>query len=669
MKYRAEIDGLRALAVIPVILFHAGFKTFSGGFVGVDVFFVISGYLITTIILAEKQAGTFSIINFYERRARRIMPALFLVMFACLLFAWFWLSPQDMKSFSQSLVAVSAFASNILFWRTSGYFDTATELKPLIHTWSLAVEEQYYVLFPLFLLLTWKLGKRWIVALLALIGLISLSTAQWGSQIYPSFTFYQLPTRGWEILVGAFVAFYYANYNNLKHKQITRQLGSLLGFLLITYAIFAFDEQTPFPSLYTLAPTLGSALIILFATHKTLVGKILGTKLFLGTGLISYSTYLWHQPLFVFARYTSLNEPSLLLMAALCVVSIALAYLSWKYVERPFRNKHRFSRKQVFFYSALCSTLFIAFGLIGYFSDGFPDRVDYSPSRKLLSTNMSVFEEQVEFCWGKIKNSPSVESACRIGSLSSKPSFAIIGDSSTGALVAPLNSESLNHGISGFSYTFRSCPPLKSINPTKFSDEEKSCSDLRKSFFNGLKQNSSIPNTVIVGARYPILISKQRFDNKEGGVEPGDKWVWDTHTNNDIEYKKAISENLITSIKSILKSGRKVILIYPIPEAGWDVPKRLGQIYKINHHINPDDASTSFLRFIERNKDAYEALDAIGEDKNLVRIKPEDVFCNTYVKDRCVTNINGDPLYFDNNHLSNYGARLVVDEIIKHLNK
>lgn len=159
MNYRREIDGLRALAVLPVILFHAGFETFSGGFVGVDVFFVISGYLITTIILSELEQGKFSIANFYERRARRILPALFFVLLVCIPFAWFWLLPSDMIDFSKSLVAVSVFASNIMFWRESGYFDTAAELKPLLHTWSLAVEEQYYVFFPLFLILFWKLGK------------------------------------------------------------------------------------------------------------------------------------------------------------------------------------------------------------------------------------------------------------------------------------------------------------------------------------------------------------------------------------------------------------------------------------------------------------------------------------------------------------------------------
>ena len=173
MKYRREIDGLRAFAILPVILFHAGFQTFSGGFVGVDIFFVISGYLITTIIVAEKEAKTFTILNFYERRARRILPALFFVMFTCLPFAWFWLIPEDLKKFSDSLIAVTGFSSNILFWQSSGYFETSSELKPLLHTWSLAVEEQYYLFFPVFLILTWRLGKRLILFLLIFLAIIT----------------------------------------------------------------------------------------------------------------------------------------------------------------------------------------------------------------------------------------------------------------------------------------------------------------------------------------------------------------------------------------------------------------------------------------------------------------------------------------------------------------
>ena len=208
MTYRREIDGLRALAVLPVILFHAGFPTFSGGFVGVDVFFVISGYLITSIILAERQAGTFTLVGFYERRARRILPALFVVMGVCSVFSWLWLLPSDMKMFSQSLVAVPAFASNILFYLTSSYFEPAAELKPLLHTWSLSVEEQYYLLYPIMLLIAWRFGKRWIVAVLILLTGMSLAAAHYGSTTDPSFTFFLLPTRGWEILIGALVGFY-----------------------------------------------------------------------------------------------------------------------------------------------------------------------------------------------------------------------------------------------------------------------------------------------------------------------------------------------------------------------------------------------------------------------------------------------------------------------------
>jgi hypothetical protein len=271
----------------------------------------------------------------------------------------------------------------------------------------------------------------------------------------------------------------------------------------------------------------------------------------------------------------------------------------------------------------------------------------------------------VKFCWDRVKASPNIGSTCLLGDPKSPPIFAIIGDSSVGALVEPLNSYAYKKSISGFGYTFRSCPPLNSINPIPFSDEDKQCAELRQSFFGNLQTNSVIPHTIILGARYPILFDKSRFDNKEGGIENGEQWVWDVKANSDIEYKNKISANLMNSIRLILKSGRKVILIYPIPEAGWDVPARLARIYKLNGEIRAEDASTSYMRFIERNKDAYIALDSLGDHKNLIRIKPENFLCNTYVENRCITHINGTPLYFDNNHLSNAGAQIINDEIIK----
>ena len=223
MNYRREIDGLRAIAVLPVIGFHAGFKAFAGGFVGVDIFFVISGYLITTIILGEKQAGQFSLLQFYERRARRILPAMLFVMLACLPFAWIWMLPEQLKEFGRNLIATSLFSSNILFWRESGYFAAAADEKPLLHTWSLAVEEQYYVLFPLFVLLIWPLGRRWLIGALIACVLASLGLAEWGARHTPTSNFFFTPARGWELLLAR-------SFHVIGPEMATRGGASWRGF-------------------------------------------------------------------------------------------------------------------------------------------------------------------------------------------------------------------------------------------------------------------------------------------------------------------------------------------------------------------------------------------------------------------------------------------------------
>ena len=364
MEYRREIDGLRALAVLPVIFFHAGFETFSGGFVGVDVFFVISGYLITTIILAELEQGKFSIVNFYERRARRILPALFLVMLVCIPFAWVLLSPADLKSFSESLVAVALFFSNIFFWTDGGYFETAAELKPLLHTWSLAVEEQFYVLFPIFLMLFWKLGKRWLLGLLGLLFAASLALAHWGAYAQPTAAFFLLPTRGWELLIGAFAAFYLSQPNRLDFGKRLSEFVGWLGVALIFYAVFTYSRATPMPGFYALVPTVGTVLIILFATQQNAVGKFIGNKAFVGLGLISYSAYLWHQPVFAFARHWSKELDQFFILFLVAFV-LAISYFSWRFIERPFRAKGSFDRKFVFLCSLGCALIFIG---IGYFT-------------------------------------------------------------------------------------------------------------------------------------------------------------------------------------------------------------------------------------------------------------------------------------------------------------
>jgi peptidoglycan/LPS O-acetylase OafA/YrhL len=390
MKYRPEIDGLRSLAVIPVILWHAGFQVVSGGFVGVDIFFVISGYLITSIILAEKKSNTFSLIKFYERRARRILPALFVVMLTCLPIAWFVLLPADLKNFSKSLIAVSTFTSNFLFWRWSGYFDTASQLKPLLHTWSLAVEEQFYLFFPLFVMFLWRLAISRLGLALMLITILSFSLGQYFSVSRPFFAFYLLPTRGWELLVGALLALWQSTIQNDSDRSTyTRSALSIIGLIAILGSIFLFTEEIPTPSFFTLIPTLGAALIIFGANQNNIVGKLLSGKVFVLVGLISYSAYLWHQPLLAFAkhRFVELSEQ---LLFVLVLFTFFLSYISWKFIETPFRNQKKFSRKFIFTTATLCSAIFISIGYIGIISNGFSQR--FSLEDKEIA-ELDVFEQ------------------------------------------------------------------------------------------------------------------------------------------------------------------------------------------------------------------------------------------------------------------------------------
>ena len=386
---RHEVDGLRCFAVVAVILFHGGFRWFRGGYVGVDVFFVISGYLITSQILSAKEDNNFSLIDFYERRTRRILPALYFVLFFCLPFAYKCLLPTQLEEFAQGLIAIILFSSNVLFWLKDGYFAETTELNPLVHTWSLAVEEQFYMLFPLLLMFFWKLGKHSIVSITIVIALFSLFLAQWSGNLcltrpfikrnlhwfsQQSWASFYLPTgRVWELLMGALSAFY------LRHRAFRRhiliEVAAAAGFAAVLYSIFAFDIQTPFPSLYTLTPTVGTTLIILFGTKHTYVGRFLSQGVFTRIGLISYSAYLWHQPLLVYARISSVRSPDTWTIGSLCATSFILAYISWRFIEQPCRDKRKLSRIQIFSGAGLSGLLIIIIAIFFIVTDGAKNRL------------------------------------------------------------------------------------------------------------------------------------------------------------------------------------------------------------------------------------------------------------------------------------------------------
>tara|TARA_Y100000590_G_scaffold55884_1_gene58513 strand:- start:10788 stop:12596 length:1809 start_codon:yes stop_codon:yes gene_type:complete len=379
--YRKEIDGLRALAVIPVIFFHAGFKLFEGGYIGVDIFFVISGYLITSLLIEDIENKRFSVISFYERRARRILPALFFVMLCCIPFAWKLMLPDPLENFGQSLVATSFFSNNILLFATSGYWDLPSEFKPLLHTWSLGVEEQYYILFPLLLLLTWKFGSNTSLCIIICLTIISfiLSELSWhlNKDIIKirmgdlkDANFYLIPFRAWEILIGSIAVFIERKNNIIKNSFIES-----LGLAAILYSIFFFDDLSRVPGIEALIPITGTLLVLFFGSSRTFIGKILSLPLLVGMGLISYSLYLWHFPIFSFAKIYSIEDLGSYTLLLLSLTSIIIAYLSYRFIEKPFRNKNSISTGFFTISMFIIGTFIVFFGYLMHFNQGFPERI------------------------------------------------------------------------------------------------------------------------------------------------------------------------------------------------------------------------------------------------------------------------------------------------------
>jgi peptidoglycan/LPS O-acetylase OafA/YrhL len=361
LKYRPEIDGLRAVAVLSVILYHAGIPGVSGGFVGVDVFFVISGYLITGILLRELDAGTFSIVAFYERRARRILPALFLVLLVCIPFGWFLMDPYAFWRLGQGLIAVTFFVSNILFWRTTDYF-TATGNNPLLHTWSLGVEEQFYIFFPLFLWFVWRYARAWLWWSILFVALASLAISQWGVQSGRLVAaFYLIPSRAFELLLGSMVALAAFRKWVPNLRPMLAEAVALGGMGSVIWAVVMFSKGTPFPGWHALVPSIGTAVVLMFVRTSSLLGRVLSWRVMVGLGLISYSAYLWHQPVFAFVHIAGWS-PGLGVSLGLVGASLMLAWLSWRYVEHPFRDRGWISRRAVFWWAGTLSASMVCFG-------------------------------------------------------------------------------------------------------------------------------------------------------------------------------------------------------------------------------------------------------------------------------------------------------------------
>jgi peptidoglycan/LPS O-acetylase OafA/YrhL len=629
MQYRREIDGLRALAVVPVILFHAGFSVFSGGFVGVDVFFVISGYLITTILIDDIVNKRFSIWRFYERRARRILPALFFVMLVCIPVAWVLMLPYEFDNFGRSVVAVSLFASNILFWRESGYFAAESEEMPLLHTWSLAVEEQYYVVFPIILVLLWRFGRAPAFWIIMAMSVCSLLISEWGWRNKPSANFYLAPTRAWELFAGSIAAFIVQ-----KHGVRNNEFLAMGGLIAVLVSIFVYDSTTPFPSLYTLLPVGGVVLLVIWGGSKTIAARLLGNRVFVGIGLISYSAYLWHQPLFAFARIWLWEEPSLLLMGMLSLLSLVLAVFSWRFVERPFRRSNPTSmfgsQRAILSASAVGCVLFIA---AGFATIAAPTRVELAQPE--LFTKYHTTPMPATDCAG-FAAIRTVQAFCRSYGEGNKTAV-IWGDSHTVAfwnVVAPPKDTRI------IVISHEGCPPIGGVKRSDIIGNADNCLDLNilqtyQDFVVGLE-----PDAVVLVARWTLYM---RGWMRQGIMQPATHFL----TDGQIPDQDATSQTSTDALRAGLKRTLRAL----DPAALFVVAQAPDMNFMDAHALvfleQVDSAPIAQWHAVE---DAM--MDDLRDNLDVTILETRPLFCS---QTSCALRRDGYRVYGDDNHLSGYG--------------
>ena len=666
IKYRAEIDGLRAIAVLSVIIYHAEFsfgdgKLLPGGFLGVDVFFVISGFLITSLMMSEfHKTGTISITNFYKRRTRRLLPALLVVMLASMPFAWMYLLPEQLIDYAKSLISSLFFSSNF-YWDQSlqEYGAESGLLKPFLHTWSLAVEEQYYIVFPLILLAIYKWCKSSAALPLAVVFILSLLFAEWVTPRDPSFSFYMLPSRFWELLAGGLLA----NFLHL-HSQNNVLLGKTMPFIgltLIIYSVVFTKFDSSHPGFVTLPPVIGTVLIIWFASGRDVVTRLLSSKMFVSVGLISYSLYLWHYPIFAFFRIEGMFDNSWGKYAAI-VLTFILSIISCWYVENLFRSSKFIQNRTVIALMLLISISVVSVAYYTVSMSGFPLR--FPPIISNLETDVI----QSSICKGKmhcIFNEPGEDD------------LFIVGDSH----LMPLEIPSLKYASTnklrlnilnqdGCLYVLQ----LNRVN--KVTGKKRGCSykfqQKRRSILLAAK-----PSIVIIGGRFPLMLTESRFNNNEGGDEGEmlDYWQHFKKSRSSIADRQGVIINEYkNTIKELTNHGHKVVLIYPVPEVGWNVPERLSRILKgvsyseIELTLEKNRITTSFEVYKNRAKESFQLLDGIKHE-NIIRVYPHKLFCNTVVSGRCITHDLNNSFYRDDDHLSAVGASLLMNMIESKLSK
>ena len=626
LAYRRDIDGLRAVAVAVVVLFHYGFAGFSGGFVGVDVFFVISGFLITSIIWRQHQAGRFHFLEFWTRRARRILPAVCLVMVTCMVVGWFLLTPHDYSELGRSVRYQAMFLSNVLFGRQDGYFDNASDLKPLLHTWSLSVEEQFYVVFPVLLGLLIRFAKHWRQWLLGML-LVSLCLSIWAVKHAPSMAFFLLPMRAWELLAGSLLAVAPV----VAARPWFYQAASTAGLATIMAAAMLFDAKTPFPGVAAMLPVFGTvALIWANGSYPTWVARLLGTRLLVGVGLISYSLYLWHWPVLVFAEYAAIDGIGGWQTAGLLLVSLLLAYGSWRWFERPLREwRQQGSRRHIL----VCALgLMLLIGMLGQtlrWVDGVPSR---------LSEQALRFAQGREWDAGQrdcLSDEDGDKPVCTLGPADAGPPRVLVwGDSHAAgmgpALKVAANAHAMPISLAGYA----GCIPVPGL------EEKPECT----AFNQRLLAYSEQPGvgTVVLAARWSLYLY---------GDELGDTTSMlhnpQTHQADRNYAEQQLATRLGAFVATLRQQGHAVWLVKEVPLQRQRAPYLLSRLAMLGRPV--ENAGRPLAEHLARQAFIDHLFGELAAQDPGVRVlDPTPLFCGH--EQICRMQFAGQSLYMDDNH-------------------
>ncbi len=610
-SYRPDIDGLRALAVLPVLLFHAKLGC-PGGFVGVDVFFVISGYLISALILRELHAETFNIVTFWERRVRRILPALTVVVLATFFAGWLIYLPQDFESVGKSIVAQAMLVSNFFFYlQPDGYFDAGIDTKPLLHTWSLAVEEQFYLFFPLLLMVLARTKKLSQLKTICIVGLGSFALSIYGSYANTSATFYLLPTRAWELLVGAFLAMMHGRFPG---NQLTRESTGLVGLALVCFPMFLYHEGTRFPGLAAVPPCVGAALIIYSSeSERSFVGRLLAFKPIVFVGLISYSLYLWHWPVLVFSHYLA-GDQKWPFRVALLVVGTVLAAISWKFIETPFRKRHIFRRRShLFGFAAVAIAALLILGFTVDYGDGFPSRFSENALRYASGRNDHAFRKGISLEQARAGDFVELGS----GTADQQISVLIWGDSHAMGVTPVIDDLCRQFSRRGIQVAQHGIPPVLQATASNPVDLP-SFGDSVLSFVIERK----ITNVIITGH-------------------------WKFYAKSD-----SFKSKLVSTVNTFMASGVRVYLLKDVPDQGFDVPRVAALVSKYGGDL--DRLGISREKHAKANSQLEQTFEKISQ-MGATLLDPAEYFLNSNGLYGAVR--NNTALYTDGNHLTVAGAR------------